>query len=335
MMKIVMMMVGMMLLHVGCCWTFPAQPSTANNRPVIGILSQPAPKALTPYGSAYIAASYVKYAEAAGCQVVPIDYNGTNGYLTSMFQQVNGLIFPGGGTDIGPDSQLYKAAQLLFSLALQANDRGDYFPIAGHCLGYEMLAQLIANNNFDILSPVDAENMSLPLDFVAGVRSDSRLFSPQQCPQSVYDILQHHNVTLNNHQWAVTPDDFSRYLAPAARMLSLNSDRQGQRFVSTFEMVDYPIWAIQWHAEKPLFEWNPSEAINHSAQAIEAMSWLSRYTGQQARFSLHQFKSPAALSQQVIYNYCPMYTEALIPDFEQCYLFGPPSNSSSSAPPPE
>ena len=223
---------------------FPKQPSQPNNRPVVGVLTQPAAQALTPFGNAYIAASYIKYVEAGGAEAVPIFYNGTQEYLETMFKQVNGLLFPGGGSDIGPDSQLYQAAEFLFTLAIKANDNGEYFPIAGHCLGYEILSQLVSNNNFNILSNVDAENISLPLHFTPVARQ-SRLFSPASCPQYIYDIFQTQPVTMNNHEWAVTPQDFQTYMSSQAQALSTNYDRQGKEFVSTWEMINYPIWAIQ------------------------------------------------------------------------------------------
>jgi hypothetical protein len=44
-----------------------------NDRPIIGILSQPGEPA--PDGSSYIAASYIKWVESAGARVVPIMYD--------------------------------------------------------------------------------------------------------------------------------------------------------------------------------------------------------------------------------------------------------------------
>jgi gamma-glutamyl hydrolase len=44
-----------------------------NDRPIIGILSQPGDPA--PDGASYIAASYVKWVESAGARVVPIEYD--------------------------------------------------------------------------------------------------------------------------------------------------------------------------------------------------------------------------------------------------------------------
>ena len=49
----------------------------------------------------------------------------------------------------------------------QANDNGDYFPLWGTCLGFELLSVLTSGTDA-VLSAVDAENISLPLDFVPG-----------------------------------------------------------------------------------------------------------------------------------------------------------------------
>jgi gamma-glutamyl hydrolase len=50
-------------------------------------------------------------------------------------------------------------------------------------------------------------------------------------------------------------------------------DRGGNTFVSTIEHVKAPIWGVQWHPEKNMFEWNPNEVINHSKDAILAMQY--------------------------------------------------------------
>jgi gamma-glutamyl hydrolase len=55
---------------------------------------------------------------------------------------------------------LFYAGKFLYDLALEANDRGDYFPIMGHCMGFEFLA-MITSGDFNILSSFDAEDISL------------------------------------------------------------------------------------------------------------------------------------------------------------------------------
>lgn len=44
------------------------------------------------------------------------------------------------------------AATYLYNLAKEANTRGDYFPVWGTCLGFEMMLVIEAGNNCSILS---------------------------------------------------------------------------------------------------------------------------------------------------------------------------------------
>lgn len=62
-----------------------------NNNPVIGIIAQPYYEE-----EQYIAASYVKWIEASGGQVVPIPYNASDAYLDYLLLRLSGVLFPGG-----------------------------------------------------------------------------------------------------------------------------------------------------------------------------------------------------------------------------------------------
>jgi len=68
-------------------------------------------------------------------------------------------IIIGGGSSLDR-TQLFYAGQYLYNLAIQANAQGDYFPIFGHCLGFELLS-MITSGDFGILSAYDAENISM------------------------------------------------------------------------------------------------------------------------------------------------------------------------------
>ena len=48
----------------------------------------------------------------------------------------------------------------------QAMDAGDYFPVWGTCLGFELLTTIVGGEG--ILSQVDAENYSIPLNLTSG-----------------------------------------------------------------------------------------------------------------------------------------------------------------------
>jgi len=70
---------------IGCCgvWAFlllsliSCGVNAINNRPIIGILTQPSFDPISQWGESYIAASYVKYVESGGGRVVPVFHNST------------------------------------------------------------------------------------------------------------------------------------------------------------------------------------------------------------------------------------------------------------------
>lgn len=92
---------------------------------IIAIFAQPSHDAAPGCGGRceYVAASYVKWAEAAGARAVPVPYNATAPVLDALFERVNGLLLPGGG------NPLPEAAVHMLGRALAANAAGGYFPV--------------------------------------------------------------------------------------------------------------------------------------------------------------------------------------------------------------
>src|SRR6185437_2695920 len=113
------------------------------DRPVIGILTVDYNGTYKKYheGYSYLPASYAKFIESAGGRVVPILLKQTEQYYQDIFENTNGLLIPGGGTDL-LTSEYAKAGKILWDLANAGNLRGDMYPIWGTCLGYELLTVL-------------------------------------------------------------------------------------------------------------------------------------------------------------------------------------------------
>lgn len=132
-----------LLLGVNCL-----QPQT----PIIGIYTQDATNNLT-----YIAASYVKYLEMSGAQVVPLFYKSSQAVLNKTLQQINGVLFPGGDQAINIKNNWTKNAEFILEFAKQQNDNGKVFPVWGTCLGHELLSYLTANFDDKMLEGVTDE----------------------------------------------------------------------------------------------------------------------------------------------------------------------------------
>ncbi len=75
---------------------FLKKNSTINNRPIVGILTQPSEYKEYPGSNySYIPTAYIEFVEASGARVLPIKYNLPNETLHEIFNGINGLLIPG------------------------------------------------------------------------------------------------------------------------------------------------------------------------------------------------------------------------------------------------
>ncbi|XP_053484746.1 gamma-glutamyl hydrolase [Ictalurus furcatus] len=284
-----------------------------NDCPIIGVLAQEV-YSPTPGKNAYIAASYVKYLESAGARVVPVMINKTEEEYTIFFKSINGILFPGGGASIF-SSGYAKAAGIFYKLALEANSKGDYFPVWGTCLGFEQLTLLTSGKS--LLSQTNTSGVALPLNFTKESK-DSRMF--KDFPEDLMASLANEPLTENSHQWSISTKRFTgnEKLKKFYRILSTNTDGQTE-FVSTVEAYDFPIYGTQWHPEKNAFEWTRGY-IPHSTAAVRTTFYLAHFFVNEARKNLHTFPSQKDEQNALIYNYQPTYTGKKS-SFEQKYYF--------------
>ncbi|XP_062854743.1 gamma-glutamyl hydrolase [Trichomycterus rosablanca] len=288
-----------------------------NDRPVIGILTQEVTDpALMPYGKYYIPSSYVKYIESGGARVVPIRLNQSIEDHEKIFNAVNGLLLIGGASNL-ETSEFAHTAGLYFQLALKANNLGDYFPIWGTCLGFQLLTVLVAEEN--LLSNTTTENIALSLNLTSEA-SNSRIFA--SFPPDLFKALSEEALTGNFHHYGVTKQVFmeNKKLSSFFSVLSLNTAKNGAVFVSTVEGKKDPFYGVQWHPEVNRFQWHPNYSFPHSKNAVRLSSLLAEFFVNEARRSSHHFSHAEEESKALIYNYNPVYAEK-ISAYEQVYFF--------------
>ncbi|XP_037080797.1 LOW QUALITY PROTEIN: gamma-glutamyl hydrolase-like [Pollicipes pollicipes] len=297
-----------------------AETSMLNDRPIIGILSQEVPRSLRrAFGNytSYIAASYVKYWEAAGARVVPIRINQPRSYYRQLFSGLNGLVFPGGSAKLDV-SGYGRAARILWDMAAQ--EPKDFFPIWGTCLGFELLTFLELNERR--LDRCKSQNQALPLEFTADGFT-SRMFSGTS--KALLKAFMEQNVTINFHKYCVSPETYrNTSLSRNYRLIATNRDWDGQVFVSAFEHRIRPVYGVQFHPEKNIFEWGEKtsiSAIPHWPEAIQASQYLADFFISEVRKNRHRFPSAAEEHKHLIYNYKTEYTGLIGSVFVQCYLF--------------
>ncbi|XP_053915844.1 gamma-glutamyl hydrolase isoform X3 [Cuculus canorus] len=228
--------VTLLLLLLLCCAASAAlvlcgRRVKSNERPIIGILSQECHfEKFHTFGSSYIAASYVKFLESAGARVVPIRLNLSDDEYDKIFHSINGVLFPGGGVDL-KTSEYSRVAKIFYHKALEANDKGDYFPIWGTCLGHEELTYLTSGEV--LLVNTNTDGFALPLNFTSAAK-ESRLF--KNFPDDVLHAFATEPLTSNFHVWSLSMENFTKNekLHNFYNVLTTNTD-DGVEFISTME----------------------------------------------------------------------------------------------------
>lgn len=293
-----------------------------NDRPIIGILTQEIDYNLNKkypnqYHS-YIASSYVKFVEGAGARPVPIWIGQNESYYEDILNKVNGVLWPGGATYFFWKEGYADAGAAIYRITKKINDRGEYFPILGICLGFELLTY-VAANCVEHRTACSSKNQPLPLEFTDKFR-EANLF--KQASLDILKILDEENVTANYHQYCVTKEDLRRVnLTDEFRVLSLNHDKQGLEFISTLEHKRYPFYGVQFHPEKNLYEWVTGKNIPHGRNATLVAQYFANFFVNEARKNSHEFTTEQEAKQSLIYNYPVTYTALQNSTYQQCYMF--------------
>jgi len=277
-----------------------------NLRPILGVVTQPSDDVKNT--TSYVAASYVKYLEAAGARVVAVRFDASNAELDTLMKGLNGLLFPGGGSSLDLSSPFFEKASYLFNAAIKLNDNGVYFPMWGTCLGFQFLNIMGAGVDESVLTgPFDSEDYPIPLNFTAAAKGSYMLST---IAPDILTALGRENITQNEHQFGVTPQAYASHpkLSAFFNVLSTNVDRKGKEFVSLVEGKKYPVYAAQFHPEKNNFEWGAQEStpIPHSLMAVRMSQFFADFLVDEARNNNQSFGKDE--NDYLIYNYSPFFT---------------------------
>lgn len=305
-----------------------------NTQPIIGVLTQPCHDCP---GSSYIAASYVKWVEAAGGRVIPIRFHASDAELHRLFKSVNGLVFAGGLTWLWLDSPYVITARKLFNWAIEANENGDVFPIHGTCLGHQLLHILASNISRNVLL-VETDAVTQPSTLLfAPAANASRTF--KNLPADLWSKLEDPklNIAMQNHEYGIPPAYYKRWplLGEWFNILTTSKDRKGLEYISTVEAKKYPFTGTQWHPEKPTSEFGMDE-VPHTLDAVRVGQHFANTFMEHARRSSHKPESPEQELADLIYSTPPVFSarfETMAEDNYDgpymTYYFGTPTKPPS------
>lgn len=77
------------------------------------------------------------------------------------------ILLPGGATYFNQTGGYSEAGKHIYDIAVEMNNQGDYFPIWGTCLGFELLTYLSAHG-VEHRAHCSSNNQALSLDFQPG-----------------------------------------------------------------------------------------------------------------------------------------------------------------------
>lgn len=245
--------------------------------------------------------TYVRWLEAAGIRVVPLQWDAPLETKRAVMQKVNGVLFAGGSLDEQPGTYaLFKSHVCdVVNIAKAWNKAGDRFVVWGTCQGFQMLCAC-AGGSLDVVSDgyTGLRPKMIPINYTAEGTTSRFLGS---APQDVRDFLTQHDSTLNYHHEGVRPELFlnNSGLRDMYRVTSTNVDLAGRPFVSTMEALDAPFYGVQWHPEWPPFDWSNTKIVRTNA-SVSVTQWASRFLRGELIGNNHSFPSPQVEETQVI-----------------------------------
>ncbi|XP_065213874.1 gamma-glutamyl hydrolase-like [Planococcus citri] len=292
-------------------------------RPVIGMMAQEWARynpggSMDPAGKLFIAASYVKAVESSGARIVPIFTNQSYHYYERMLYSVNGLMVPGGSNEIEPGCPYYDAFVIIVKIAKKMNDEGIYFPIMGVCWGLE--AFFTMDNNHTLLQTTcDAYHQNYALHFEPNFRQ-SLLYA--DIDYKSYSRLKYFPATAHAHDWCTTKRNFTKAgLSKYWRITSTCITSRGLQFIASAEHKKYPFIVLQFHPEKPTFEWEEWCNLPHNPSVVQANRIFYDVLVKLAKLNFNKFRTKIEERDALIFNHNPYFPLTDPSVHTQVYIF--------------
>lgn len=219
----------------------------------IGIVTAPMPTQHLDQAPSYLDKAYASWVEMAGANAVLIPYNSDS--IATYLSMVHGVVWVGGAIENTKThtkeqyATLVRTFREIFDHAVRENDRGNYFPLWGTCLGFDLLAMMGENLTDGYFQRIQhATKFRLgPLIFNGSSRIRSSLPMALQKKVAVSPVVHH----LHEYGFDVT-SPHTKKLRSYLKIVSVDDADNGVRFMNMFEYKKYPFYGCQWHPEKPL-----------------------------------------------------------------------------------
>lgn len=240
----------------------------------------------------YMDLSVVNWLNSAGIEIVPIPSNIGAAEAAAYFEYVHGLYFlPGWPNNPG----FVHLINTFMKMAIEANIAGDYFPVLGVCLGFQMILQHMGRlGTLETMNSARLEKQTMLR--LHPEHSESRILQNAETHQ--VDYMKNHFRPYLNHNFGISLRRFTStpVLRETFRIISTSHDRKGIEYVSMVEGRTLPFYGSQFHPELD----------------VPNMDWMARFFRDELAKSRHTGFLPRA-ALPLIEGKCIKESEYTVP----------------------
>jgi len=214
---------------------------------MIGIITAPNVKQDLDCGQSQLKLAYFHWIEMADEQAMIIPYDISEDELLIILQRIQGIVWVGGeieNTKTHTTNQYTTLLNTLFycyQYAIRENNNGNYYPIWGTCLGFDILL-MFANQKSSLkesLLPFSMHGV-YPCSFTPTKSRLKKWFSASMLQK----MKKQPSIFYNNNYGNVTVPNTVRIVS------------KHETFINMIEFKDYPFYGVQFHPEQPQTEFS-------------------------------------------------------------------------------
>lgn len=211
---------------------------------MIGIIAAPSIINQIHCGHSYLYLAYIRWIEMANEIAIIIPYDIREDKLMEILQRVNGVVWVGGAVENKKThttqqyNDLVNTLFITYQYAISENNKGNYYPIWGTCLGMDMLIMFVKEKHENIIDSMKpySKKGDYSCTFTSSPSRLKSWFSSQMQQEMKKQPCVYHIHDYGNDS---VPKD-------KVRIVSMHD-----KFINAIEFIHYPFYGVQFHPEQP------------------------------------------------------------------------------------
>jgi gamma-glutamyl hydrolase len=244
-----------------------------NGYPVIGILAAYNNK----IKKLKIDYSVVKWLKNQGCYIIYVSPRLDKNTIIDIFNNIDGLLIPGGEDDPENTNRTYQCAKILINLAYEHGN----FPIIGICMGLQYLLTYYSNDTWDNIKTYIKQNNQPNYLISNSDLSNSILHEISTDKLLNKNFFFNHNYNINIETYESNQNLSDKFKVLTTTIYNNNT------FLSTIQGKTRPFFGLAWHPEKPNFEWVNHQKIIRTPESIVIGNSISNFFIEYCKLTNH------------------------------------------------